>query len=295
MTLTAVGVVCAAGQAVVTVLYASQAAPYLQVSAGFRRALEARDIAVLMYERTLAGESPVAFAQHVALKQPHVVLALGSRAAQFCRDSATSPPVVFAMVLDAEGLAGSGRTGVTLQIPADIRLKTVLQVLPRLKTVACIAGPGSGRELEELSRECAARGLALVSRTVKDHTQFATAFNSVSAGAGCFVMVPDPAVYTPPSVEYLLRSSLDARVPVIGISSLYVKAGALMAFDCDYADIGRQAAVIATRVIAGERAESVAVQTPQSTSFSVNLAVAQRLGITIPASLLDSASSVFGR
>jgi len=109
------------------------------------------------------------------------------------------------------------------------------------------------------------------------------------------LMIPDPKIYFPRSVEYLLLESLRKRFPVVGLSRLYTKAGALLSFDCDYKDLGRQAGEIALRILDGENPADIQPQRPGKIKFSLNLLTAERLGIKIPSVIITEASEVFGK
>jgi len=74
-------------------------------------------------------------------------------------------------------------------------------------------------------------------------------------------MVADTKIYFPKSIEHLLREGLSRKIPVIGLSSSYTKAGSLISFDCDYEDLGRQTAEFALRILAGERSKLLYKQT----------------------------------
>lgn len=84
-------------------------------------------------------------------------------------------------------------------------------------------------------------------------------------------------------------------MPVIGLSSTYTKAGAFVSFEGNYHDIGSQVGEIALRVLGGEKPENIAPARPRTVQFSLNLLVAERMGITIPSDIIKESSEVFGR
>jgi len=66
-------------------------------------------------------------------------------------------------------------------------------------------------------------------------------------------MLPDPAVTTAESVEYLLRYSISRNVPVFTFSRKYVDMGAVASLDVDPYDMGVQVAELAKGAISGGR------------------------------------------
>ena len=63
------------------------------------------------------------------------------------------------------------------------------------------------------------------------------------------------------------------------------RAGALVAYDPDYADLCRRAASYADRILKGTKPADLAVQEPTKLDLIVNLKSAKALGLTIPESL----------
>ena len=78
----------------------------------------------------------------------------------------------------------------------------------------------------------------------------------------------------------------------MGLSSAYVRAGALFALDCDYDDIGKQAGEVALLILCGNSPYEVPITTPRKIYLSINQKTAERIGIEIPAALLKIAEEV---
>jgi putative ABC transport system substrate-binding protein len=72
----------------------------------------------------------------------------------------------------------------------------------------------------------------------------------------------------------------------------YVRAGGLMAYGPNLADIFRRAASYVDRVLKGVTAGDLPVEQPTRFEFLINLRTAQALGLTIPSSLLARADEV---
>jgi len=82
---------------------------------------------------------------------------------------------------------------------------------------------------------------------------------------------------------------------VVGLSSTYVRAGALISFDCDYEDLGRQAAELALGKLERERKVDTRFVRPRKVKFFLNQLTAEILGINIPPEMIEQASEVFGK
>src|SRR5262249_2302671 len=64
--------------------------------------------------------------------------------------------------------------------------------------------------------------------------------------------IPDSSLYISATVKPLLIASLERRLPLVGFSESFARAGAMMGIYPDFADIGRQTAELVRKWLAGE-------------------------------------------
>lgn len=280
--------------AVVLTLLSSDAAPYRQAAQGFRDLLRSRDIPLLEYTHVVPRDPASAIRELVSTKQPDLVFALGARATSFASEHLHDVPVVYSMVFADED-DGERATGVTLNIPARVRLEGARRILPDARRVGLIFTKGYEAERAEIDRACSQLGLQLIARGVDSQRDFADALSEISADIDVYFMIADPTLYIPQSITFLLRKGLEEGFPIIGLSSTYTKAGALLSFDYNYRDLGRQAAEMAVRIVHGAKPSDIPAQPPELVNMSLNLSVAERLGIQVPSHIIEQATKVFGR
>lgn len=79
------------------------------------------------------------------------------------------------------------------------------------------------------------------------------------------------------------------NMPLAGFASHNLKSGAFLVLARDFEDTGREAGLIAARVIKGENPANIPFSTIRTSKLSINKQAADRLGIYIPQSILDSA------
>ena len=65
-------------------------------------------------------------------------------------------------------------------------------------------------------------------------------------------LVPDSTVLTDESIRFILESALAKQVPVFGFSSELTRLGALLSMSIDYGEVGREAGLLARRILNGE-------------------------------------------
>jgi ABC-type uncharacterized transport system substrate-binding protein len=97
--------------------------------------------------------------------------------------------------------------------------------------------------------------------------------------ADILLALPDPAVYNSRTIQDILLTTYRFRVPMVGFSPAYAKAGALLAMYATPSHIGSQAADIARTVLAGHGLS--APQYARDMDIASNLHVARSLGISL--------------
>ena len=89
--------------------------------------------------------------------------------------------------------------------------------------------------------------------------------------------LPDAVLYNSATVKPLILASLDQRLPVIGFSAAFVRAGAAAGVFADFREAGRQAADAALRYDTS-RAQRI-VEQPRKLKLAVNQRVLRLLGL----------------
>lgn len=283
----------AAGEAGVAAVFSADISPYRQAFDGFQEALGQNRGSVRTVEHDLGKEGGKGIAQRIAKEKPLLVFTIGPEAAKFAGEQLNNLPVVYSMLLHPQPLAGSNSTWVSLEIPVRSRLERVRRLLPRARRVGVIYSPESAALFREVAQGCAALGLQATGKQIESGRELPEAFADMAPRIDLFFMLPDTRVFSPRSIEYLLVEGLKNRVPVVGLSASYSRAGALMSFEADYRDVGRQAGELAARIIEGEKPASIEPSAPRRIKTSVNLAVAERLGLALDPEAVKEASEVF--
>lgn len=263
---------------------------------GFLNTLRSTGYEPTATEVTLTGDDAAIGNAIATLRasKPDVILALGTKAANEVSQREKSIPIIYSMVLDQPGVASgsSGRqanvTGSSLNIPLDIQFKYIKSVFPTTSRIGVISNPErSGHVVDSAQRAATARGLDLTIRSVSTEAEIPDAVRSLVDSIDVFLMIADATVFTPQSSRYVIFELIKAGVPIMGLSSAYVKAGAVMALDCDYTDIGRQSGELAVRILAGQSPKTVSETTPRVYMLAVNENVLEHLRIEMADGVLD--------
>ncbi len=279
----------------VTVIFSASGGPYDEAWEGFRSALQEQGLTVRDARYNLKEQSPEQVFLSLRRDKPRLVLALGSPAAQLAKDKLPGVPTVFCLVLDPKRFEAAHMTGVGMDIPLEAKLAKLSPLASELKKIGILRTDQVPPISKELFRVSKSLGFDVIEQTVPSEKEFPEALQSFLWRVDLFVMVPDAKLYSARTSHHLLEESLRRRVPVLGLSAAYAKAGAFIAFDCDYEELGRQAGEIAARLLRGARPSDIPPVGPRKIHYVMNKAAARLVDLPLPEEILRGAREVFGQ
>ena len=292
------------GPAVIAVIFSRDIAPYRQALEGFEQQLkrEKRPYKIVDFNIEAYGHDPESIVDRIESKQPALILTLGSAATDFLANRIKDTPIVFSLVLPSSGRGSlesqralhPNMTGATMEIPLAIQFEKIHEVLPGARKVGVLYDPKiSGPVVDSAAPIAARAGLQLVPMAVSSEGDVVQKLNELEDEIDVLWSVADSTVFTPQGLKHILLSTLRNRIPFVGLSPAFVKAGALLALSCDYEDIGRQSGEMAARILDGESPERIPTAVPRDLSYSLNLNTARQINVAIADEVRDAASTVF--
>ncbi|MCX5799960.1 MAG: ABC transporter substrate-binding protein [Candidatus Eisenbacteria bacterium] len=285
----------AAGRLAVSVIFSSDIEAYTQAWNGFRSYFDEQEVSLAVSTYNLKDQEPAMVCSEIEARGSDVVFTLGTQASRLARERIKNIPVIFCMVFNPGEFAGTNSTGVSMEIPIEARLQGIKKILPHAKNVAAVYSTETAEAYRQVFSKGSQLGLTIIGKQIDSERQLPDAIRELDYRMDCFLMLADSQLYSPASVKHLLLESLRQGFPVVGLSSHYTQAGALFSFDCDYGDLGRQAAEIASRITNGETPGAIPPLAPRKIRLSINMLAADRLGIEISSETAKRASEVFGR
>lgn len=209
-------------------------------------------------------------------RELRAVIAVGSRALAEVRAKHTAVPVIASMMLRSDVEAGGRR--VDLELPLAAQLQSMRTLWPRKLRVGIIRGPAQAREgadaLEAVARK---EGFAPIVVDCAGPAQLLKAVIALQGKVDFILCLPDGELYNPVTVKPLVLASLEHRLPLVGYSAAFVRAGAAAGLFPDYRDLGRQAAEMALAAVRGE--ERAWQESPRKIQAAVNQRVMRLLGV----------------
>ncbi|HEX2769938.1 MAG TPA: ABC transporter substrate-binding protein, partial [Geobacteraceae bacterium] len=252
--------------------------PYNDALQGFRAVSKARTnklVSSEMGEQDIVGK--------VRKIKPDLILAIGMDALAKVR-GIRDVPIVYLMVLNPQALVqdNANVTGVSMNIAPERQLSLLRQILPQVKKIALFFDPGkSGNYVDKAYSAAAIMGIELLAKGVHSPREAIAAIDSMKGKADALWLLPDTTVVNPATIDLLLLSTLENKIPVLTFSDKYVEKGALMSLEVDAEEAGRQAGEMANRIQAGAAVQSIEKEDARGGILTVNLIVAKKLGISI--------------
>lgn len=271
---------------------------------GFSEVMSKQDVTCETITCNLKGrpDSPEEMERIRAFK-PNLVLTVGSRATSVISRNFRDTPVVFSMVLypvasdfvSSMDRPGDNVTGAAVDVPIERQFQTLFTIVPNLKRVGVLYNPQETQSvIEEAKRVAKSMNIQLIAERVESEGDIPRALNSLEKQeVNALWSVADGKVFTGPSTKYIIERAVKTRLPFMGPYNGFVKAGALVALTADYQDNGRQAAEIAIRVLNGVKPSAISVASPRNIEMSINLRVANSIGLKVNRNVISEASQVF--
>ncbi|HEV3198250.1 MAG TPA: ABC transporter substrate binding protein [Bryobacteraceae bacterium] len=267
-----------ASQAAIVVVYEPGVDAYAEALEGLGAGLASNPFRVV----ELPGGKPQ-LARILNAKDTQLIIAVGSRALAAVQSQKAAAPVLATMVLRGREIEGSGH--VDLDVPLPLQCGAMRALWPRHTRIGIIRNPARSRySAEALESRARKEGFTAM---VVDCDGPAGLLKAVAAMKGkvdyllCF---PDPDLYNAVTIKPLVMASLESRLPIVGFSPAFVRAGAAAGIYPDYRETGRQTAEMALRMMRGE--ERAAEEGPRKIQISVNQRIAHLLGVEFHTSAL---------
>jgi putative ABC transport system substrate-binding protein len=230
-----------------------------------------------------------------------LVLAIATPTAQAAAQTITNIPILFTAVTEPQeaGLVaeweapGANVTGTSDLNPVKEQLQLIKDVLPDAKSVGIIYSSGEvNSDVQVKLAKDAAKELGL---TIKEAT--VTVASEVSQAAESLGDVD--AIYIPTDnkvtegIGSVIQFAEAKKIPLFGAEGGQVEAGAIATYGIDYTDLGYQTGKMAVRILKdGADPATMPVETLDKISLIINTGAAERMGVTIPAAVLDKADQV---
>jgi len=211
----------------------------------------------------------------------------------------TDVPVLFTSVTDAvsNGIVDSNEapgknvTG-TLDMPviAD-QIQIIKDVLPEAKTLAILytsSEANSKIQADEAEVAAKALGMDVIIQTATSTNDYQQVIESVADKADAVYIPSDNSFAS--AMATVNQTAVANKLPVFCAVEAMIKEGGIATYAIDYYELGKQTAAQAVRILKGESASEIAVETQKEFALVINETFAKEVGVEIPQEILDKAA-----
>jgi len=280
----------------VAIFASSNSPPYQEMVRGFRQAVQRAMPNAVFEEHWLQGDAvqAEAAARQLGVSRPTLLFTVGSLATQSAARAVPGVPIVAGMILNAAELKNvPNATGVVLELPFETELRWMQRLLPDQKRIGVLYSPSQNQaRVIEAAQLAKTLGLEVHAQKVTAPRDLPDAMETLANHASVLWGLADTVVLNQQTAQSLLLFSYRNRIPFVGLSRTWVKAGALYALERDYSDIGRQCGELGLKVLRGATAASLPPEAPYKIGYTLNLKTAQHMKIEFPAALVKGAQEV---
>ncbi len=222
----------------------------------------------------------------------------------------TGIPVVFDLAFtDVDGVnliesvrqPGGDITGVRFPSKeiASKRLQILMEMAPQARRIwvpYLRDYPNVPGQLETIRQQASEGGIQLIEFAASSPPELQAELERRAAledvGLDAILMIAEPLAVTPVFYEIMGKFSYERGVPIGGaLMSLDGAYGSIFGLGPDPEATGRQAAILADKILSGTSAGTIPVVTVES-YFQIDYGAARALGITVPEGLLKQADLI---
>jgi putative ABC transport system substrate-binding protein len=254
--------------------------------------------------RATGGTTTQDLADDLVRAQPDVIIAPSTVGVKLLQQATRTIPIVFINVSDpvrdgfVASLArpGGNITGVSSTEPAMTGkwYELLKAIAPQTTRALILFNPNTAPHslyLEPLKTEAPSFRLEAVPAPVLTRADIEGALAQASGSAGWgMISLPDSFLWF--HRQLIADLAAQHRIPAVYPLRAHALSGGLVSYGADFVDQWARAASYIDRILKGERAADLPIQTPVKFETIVNLRTARALGLQVPDLLLAGADEI---
>lgn len=239
------------------------------------------------------GKRRVNLKNLIAPGKNDLIYCIGSSALSIALKNFPKNRIIFSSVINWRLFNLTDQTySVAAQVPIETQITLFKFIFPSISRIGIVYSPKYNQawfeEAEEIAQEF---GLHLIGLPYKEKTSVNKLFDKLFPIVDAIWLIPDPAVITRDSFFEIIRKSTDSKKPILTYSESFVENGASLAISVDNKTTGRQAALLAKRLINNETIETRA-QMPAGSSISMNMKKVKEIGLKLNTDALGNINRI---
>ena len=231
-----------------------------------------------------------------------LIIAISTPATQVVAAETSEIPIVFSGVTDpiSAGLVknldkpGKNITGTSDMVSVEKNMELAKSITPNIKTVGFLYNSGetsSQAVIKELRKYVKMNNINLVEGAVTNTSEVQQVTESLVGKVDAIFATTDNTIAS--SMPVVSQIMIKAKKPIYTSADSMVKAGGLAGCGINYTVLGEETADIAAEVLKGKNPGDIPVRIMKDMNIYVNRNTANKIGVTIPDSILKDAAEVF--
>jgi len=243
-------------------------------------------------------QNAVAIARKFATEKMDFIVAIATPSAQACVQAISDRPVVFAAVTDPVGAGlikqlGRNDSNVVVisdMVPVSTHLKLIKKVFPVAKKIGVIYNPGEPNSvtLTNIAKSSAlSLELTIIDIPGTSPSEMISALNSIGPDVDVLYIGTDNTAAS--SIEAIGNVALRLGKPIVAADIDIARGGGVIGFGFNYFQVGVETGRLLVELLKGANPQDLEshVVGPESLLHYINLDLAQKLGVQIPADLVE--------
>lgn len=221
------------------------------------------------------------------LNNQQLLIAIGSKTTKRLLDANLSAPIL--SVLMPRHLTKSFQThyadkknwsSLVIDQPIERQFHLITAIMGQHKKAGVLLGPYTS-DMDKILNDAARKTKHRIeTEHIKDPALISASIKSLNTVVDVLLTLPDPVIYNKSTIRGILLSSYRKKLPIIGFSKAYVKAGAIAAVYSEPEQISQQLADISDQfLMKGSFQKSIYY--PVDFSIALNKKLAKSLGINM--------------
>lgn len=231
--------------------------------------------------------------------KPNVIVAIATPSAQTMLAATKQIPIVFSAVSDPVEAKlvptmekpGGNVTGVSDRSPVEDHIKLLKEIKPDLKKLGYLYNSAEANSVSTLNvlRKLAEKDSIEVIPSAAPKSSDVQAATRALVGKVDIIYVPtDNTIIS--VLEGATKVAAETKTPIFTADPSSIGRGAFAAQGIDYYDAGVETGKLVVRILKGEKVGDISVVTPPARNIKIDLKAAEKMGITIPQTVLDRAN-----
>ncbi len=238
-------------------------------------------------QMTLASKNKIGALELLKIKKSTLLISIGSQSTRLLLDENIKTPILSALIprhifksLQKKHPHKKNWSSLLINQPINRQFHLISAILGDHKKAAILLGPYTKDLRRTLNKASSNTSHRIDIKEIQNSDQLASSLSILNHSVDVLLTLPDPVVYNKNTIREILLSAYRNKLPIIGFSRSYVKAGAIAAIYSKPEQISQQINNIVKSYFKNNSFKNKYYY-PNQFSVALNKNIARSLGIKL--------------